>query len=100
MKNIIGNKFLVFVLAIINGSIHCDTDINSNFNDIESDLDSFTEPQYKSLLSHSSKNEYPKRRHWHRTNFIITDFLDDGEMERRLSLNGVAAKETSLGNDR
>ena len=28
-------------------------------------------------------------------NFLAVDVLDDGEMERRFSFNGVAAKETS-----
>lgn len=30
------------------------------------------------------------------TNFLITDFLSDGEVERRISYNGVIAKETRL----
>lgn len=30
------------------------------------------------------------------TNFLITDFLSDGEVERRISYNGVIAKETRI----
>lgn len=30
------------------------------------------------------------------TNFLITDFLSDGEIERRISYNGVVAKETRI----
>lgn len=30
------------------------------------------------------------------TNFLITDFLSDGEVERRISYNGVIAKETRV----
>lgn len=33
-------------------------------------------------------------------NFILIDFLPDGEMERRISYNGIVAKETRAGNSR
>lgn len=31
-------------------------------------------------------------------NFLLIDYLADGEMERRISFNGISAKETSIGN--
>lgn len=33
-------------------------------------------------------------------NFLLIDKLNDGEMERRISLNGISAKETSVANSR
>lgn len=33
-------------------------------------------------------------------NFLLVDYLADGEMERRINYNGVAAKGTTLGNSR
>lgn len=30
------------------------------------------------------------------TNFLLTDYLTDGEMERRINFNGITAKETSI----
>ena len=32
-------------------------------------------------------------------NFLLIDYLSDGEMERRVSYNGITAKETSIGNN-
>lgn len=95
-------QFLVLMLALLNGSIFCDTDIDRNY---ESELSTRYDHNYNSLRKQSHKEaverrKYSKKRDWERTNFIITDFLSDGEMERRLSLDGIAAKETSLGNDR
>lgn len=29
-------------------------------------------------------------------NFLLIDYLDDGEIERRVSFNGITAKETSI----
>lgn len=100
MKYTIGNKFLVILLAILNGSIFCDTNVE------ESDINMINDQNFNSLQKESNKHAIDgrksskKRHHWEQTNFIITDFLSDGEMERRLSLDGVAAKETSLGNGR
>lgn len=31
-------------------------------------------------------------------NFLLIDYLNDGEMERRVSFNGITAKETSIAN--
>lgn len=31
-------------------------------------------------------------------NFLLIDYLNDGEMERRISFNGITAKETSVAN--
>lgn len=33
-------------------------------------------------------------------NFMLIDYLPDGEMERRISYNGIVAKETKVGNSR
>lgn len=31
-------------------------------------------------------------------NFLLIDYLNDGEIERRVSFNGITAKETSIAN--
>lgn len=31
-------------------------------------------------------------------NFLLIDYLNDGEIERRISFNGITAKETSIAN--
>lgn len=33
-----------------------------------------------------------------RPNFLLIDYLNDGEVERRVSFNGIMAKETSIAN--
>lgn len=96
MKQIFGEVFLFLIIAILNCGILCD---------IVYDDDSINAVDDRSIRHHFNKNNVEnktrfRKKHWTYNNFIMTDYLSDGEMERRLSLNGVTAKETSLGNDR
>lgn len=43
-------------------------------------------------------NQYNPR--WGHENFFLVDYLNDGEMERRISFGGMTAKETSMGDGR
>lgn len=106
MKQFYGEKFLFLIFAILNGSILCDKvfeeDIanwksSETLTDANLSLNSLVKYSYNDNVENKT---HFRKRHWGHTNFIITDFLSDGEMERRLSLNGITAKETSLGNNR
>lgn len=69
-------------------------------------------PQSWSFSNSSSTNQYvnqPQRtRHnnnkihpsSNENNFLLVDYLPDGEMERRISYNGITAIQTSVGNSR
>lgn len=67
-------------------------------------------PQSWSFSNNSSSNQYinqQRTRHTnskiHRSsdeNFLLVDYLPDGEMERRISYNGITAIQTSVGNSR
>lgn len=37
---------------------------------------------------------------WNTENFLLVDYLNDGEVERRISYNGLTGKETSIGDSR
>jgi hypothetical protein len=43
---------------------------------------------------------HQKQVTWNQDNFLLIDFLSDGEMERRISYHGMTGKETSLGANR
>lgn len=66
---------------------------NSVLYEFESDVDSNTLPE-----SHIVDGRSTERRQ--DDNFVLIDFLPDGEMERRISYNGIIAKETRAGNTR
>lgn len=87
------------LLLLLLGSINCDSedvDISKNFSDEKirhrsrnvSDVQSLNDIRYL-------------RRHLNReiVNFVMTDFLIDGEVENRVHYNGVTAKETLVGAD-
>lgn len=67
-------------------------------------------PKSWSFSNNSSSNQYisqQRTRHTnskiHRSldeNFLLVDYLPDGEMERRISYNGITAIQTSVGNSR
>lgn len=116
----------LFIIALITvsfyNSITCDFINEENDNLIKSDDDtllldedpfdnmyddeSYINENYDENLNHINrhrhKNKYERtlsQKHGH-DNFLLTDYLMDGEMERRISFNGITAKETSLGNNR
>lgn len=68
--------------------------IDDNIN-----IKTWTRPHQKRHNGHAitqEDNDFSQplpRRH---KNFILIDYLKDGEMERRINYNGVTAKETSI----
>lgn len=123
MKCLTWKSFIVGLIAVsCFNSIVCDfidgaTDklINSDDNVIVEDgkneeLDyndeSWINENYDENLNHINRHRHKSKndRTWYQKygheNFLFTDYLVDGEMERRISFNGIAAKETSLGNNR
>lgn len=71
------------------------------------DDESWINENYDENLNHINRHRHkskPYNRTWYQKfghdNFLLTDYLMDGEMERRISFNGITAKETSLGNNR
>lgn len=44
---------------------------------------------------HSSSQQ--QQQHSQKDNFILIDYLSDGEQEKRISWNGIAGKQTNIG---
>lgn len=71
-------------------------------NDDESWINENYDENLNHINRHRHKTKYNRtlyQKYGHE-NFLLTDYLVDGEMERRISFNGLTAKETSLGNNR
>lgn len=64
----------------------------------------FAEKTFSSLsgvdVQQHAKRHVSGNYKWGHENFLLTDYLNDGEMERRISYKGITAKETSIGNSR
>lgn len=104
-QNIASLAFLTLLsLSLINLST-CIQDA-SNHNSETDDLTIGNEDRSYRRRSHA------RRHHGHHTNsngdiveprhrnFLLTDYLADGELERRINYNGVTAKETSIASGR
>ncbi|PZC71298.1 hypothetical protein B5X24_HaOG213670 [Helicoverpa armigera] len=105
------------LILFLLGTTNCEresevTELDSNFKSEVTDLDSNFKIQTfeGSHLRHRHKNETERnkmseikylRRHLNRdiVNFVMTDYLIDGEVENRVHFNGVTAKETYVGAD-
>lgn len=95
----------VLLLAILNLCAHIDGFTQQHLNDVLDD-------RIQMQKSQKNNNQLDRRRHQlHEnaeddtldadqspTNFLLIDYLNDGEVERRVSFNGIAAKETSIAN--
>lgn len=83
-----------------------DSDDDSLILDGSDDDESWINENYDENLSNNNRHRHKMKynRTWYQKyghdNFLLTDYLVDGEMERRISFNGITAKETSLGNNR
>nr|XP_049704141.1 uncharacterized protein LOC110382501 isoform X2 [Helicoverpa armigera] len=105
------------LILFLLGTTNCEresevTELDSNFKSEVTDLDSNFKIQTfeGSHLRYRHKNETDRnkmseikylRRHLNRdiVNFVMTDYLIDGEVENRVHFNGVTAKETYVGAD-
>lgn len=55
---------------------------------------------HQQSMNHHLHSHSPHRFMDNAENFLLIDYLADGEMERRINYNGVTAKETTIGNSR
>ncbi|XP_039762301.1 uncharacterized protein LOC120635370 isoform X2 [Pararge aegeria] len=106
------------LLLLLLGSINCDSDSDSDVDiDIETSNSTHRLSNYKLRHRHGpiqpkSNNTLVKDKHIlsdirylrrrlnkEMVNFVMTDYLVDGEIENRIHYNGVTAKETFVGAD-
>lgn len=94
------------LILLLLGSTNCE---NDNDIDIDSDISKVKESHARHRHTHSilpnvsivnkiSEIRY-LRRHLNKDilNFVMTDYLVDGEVENRVHFNGISAKETYVG---
>ncbi|XP_038110670.1 uncharacterized protein LOC6043500 isoform X1 [Culex quinquefasciatus] len=99
MKIEIRNLFLLtIVTAVLNLAAGTSSSSAGNFLD----LDEFnSSPTRHNHRHHPSPVQRQQQQHQFQkdndNNFILIDYLSDGERERRVSWNGLAGKETSIG---
>ncbi|XP_026314349.1 uncharacterized protein LOC113226054 [Hyposmocoma kahamanoa] len=90
---------VVFLL----GTSTCDTetDIVDHANIVEHDTN-IANKNYNSINKNVLSDMRYLRRNLNKqvVNFIMTDVLQDGEVENRIHFNGITAKETYVGSDR
>lgn len=97
----------ILFLAIVNLSTHV-----NGFT--QKKLDNVLDASFKLRKSYKVDDQLDRRRQHHLDanveveplgvddtsppNFLLVDYLNDGEIERRVSFNGITAKETSIAN--
>lgn len=95
MKIEIRNLFLLtIVTALLNLAAAAASSASSN--GLQQSLDEFnSSPTRHNHRHHPSTHQQQQQPQ--KDNFILIDYLSDGERERRISWNGLAGKETSIG---
>lgn len=95
MKIEIRNLFLLtIVTALLNLAAAAASSASSN--GLHQSLDEFnSSPTRHNHRHHPSTHQQQQQPQ--KDNFILIDYLSDGERERRISWNGLAGKETSIG---
>lgn len=79
------------------GFINRNSNDNSQSNGINRDINIRNQFSVANPLENDAQsNSEPNNNVINNPNFLITDFLSDGEIERRISYNGVTAKETQI----
>jgi hypothetical protein len=83
------------VLCQIN-HISCDTEYSLN------DLTNVDVVRTKAVDVSEEHHDFRHLKHREKNlnDFLLVDYLSDGEQERRISFQGITAKETNLGNSR
>ncbi|XP_037032405.1 uncharacterized protein LOC119071570 isoform X2 [Bradysia coprophila] len=94
MKFELQSTLSVVFLSIINMCVCLQDIAEKTFNSLNNEV------QHTKRHQHNQNNHHhhPHPHRWGHENFLLIDYLADGEMERRISYNGVTAKETSIGN--
>ncbi|KPI99212.1 hypothetical protein RR46_05396 [Papilio xuthus] len=105
-KKMFRSPILLFLLL---GTSSCDNEVTSDINGtVKFDTSNNTNLRLRHMHMQPANVTYDKhvlsdikylRRHLNREiiNFIMTDYLVDGEVEIRVHYNGITAKETSVG---
>lgn len=99
MKFELQSTLSVVFLSIINMCVCLQDIAEKTLNSLNNEVMLHTKRhQHNQNNQHHHHHHHPHR--WGHENFLLIDYLADGEMERRISYNGVTAKETSIGNSR
>lgn len=94
MKFELQSTLSVVFLSIINICVCLQDIAEKTLNSLNNEV------QHSKRHQHNQNNHHHHPHRWGHENFLLIDYLADGEMERRISYNGVTAKETSIGNSR
>ncbi|XP_058829076.1 uncharacterized protein LOC131688669 isoform X1 [Topomyia yanbarensis] len=93
MKIEIRNFFLLTIVTTLLNLVVISTGVSSdNFLKLDEFNSSPTRHNHRHHPSSEKQQQQPQK-----DNFILIDYLSDGEAERRISWNGIAGKETSIG---
>uniref|UniRef100_A0A8D8IAV1 phospholipase A2 n=2 Tax=Culex pipiens TaxID=7175 RepID=A0A8D8IAV1_CULPI len=97
MKIEIRNLFLLtIVTAVLNLAAGTSSSSAGNFLDLDEFNSSPTRHNHRHHPSPVQRQQHQFQKD-NDNNFILIDYLSDGERERRVSWNGLAGKETSIG---
>lgn len=98
MKIEIRNLFLLtIVTAVLNLAAGTSSSSAGNFLDLDEFNSSPTRHNHRHHPSPVQRQQQHQFQKDNDNNFILIDYLSDGERERRVSWNGLAGKETSIG---
>lgn len=96
MKIEIRNLFLLtIVTALLNLAAASSSASSNSFLSLDEFNSSPTRHNHRHHPSTHQQQQQPQK-----DNFILIDYLSDGERERRVNWNGIAGKETSIGDRR
>ncbi|XP_055595432.1 uncharacterized protein LOC129746034 isoform X3 [Uranotaenia lowii] len=104
VKNMLTMKIEIrnlFLLTMVTALLNLAAPALAASGDSFLSLDEFNSSPTRHNHRHHPASQQQLQEHQHqqhpRDNFILIDYLSDGERERRISWNGIAGKETSVG---
>lgn len=102
VKNLLNMKIEIrnlFLLTIVTTLLNLAAATSSSSSSSLQSLDEFnSSPTRHNHRHHPSTHQQQQQPQ--KDNFILIDYLSDGERERRISWNGITGKETSIGDVR
>lgn len=99
MKFEVQSSLSLVFLSIVNMCLCVQDFAEKTLNTLSTEL-SHAKRHHQQSMNHHLHSHSPHRFFDNAENFLLIDYLADGEMERRISYNGVTAKETTIGNSR
>ncbi|XP_058466933.1 uncharacterized protein LOC131439657 isoform X2 [Malaya genurostris] len=99
VKNMLSMKIEIrniFLLTVVTALLNLGAASTGVSSDSFLKLDEFNSSPTRHNHRHHPSSEQQQQQP-HKDNFILIDYLSDGEAERRISWNGIAGKETSIG---